>query len=135
MNINLNLFTRIIKGTVVRVPQSVRESFRTNFPGARNDEWSRYKGLYEVIFYQENIEKIARFDNEGTLLEYRINIRLADIPASVRKLAAEEGEIMNCIEFHSVDAIRYEFIVRDEALARYLLLTDMSGKKIRKELL
>ena len=129
----MNLFEKIIKTAGIRIPSTVRESFRHNFRETRNVEWSRTKGLYEVIFYHEGKEKIARFDPEGTLLEYRINLQLETISPAVREKASEEGEIMNCIEFHSVDTIRYEFIVRDENLVRYLLLTDMEGNKIRRE--
>jgi hypothetical protein len=129
----LDLFKKIIQVTTVRVPQAVRDGMKQNFPSAKNIEWSRNKSLFEVIFYQDDLEKIARFDSEGTLLEYRINLPLERIPTEIREKASSEGEIMNCIEFHSVDAIRFEFIVRDEALIRYLLLTDMSGKKIRRE--
>lgn len=129
----MDLFSKIIKAAVVRIPSSVREGFRSKFHPVKNVEWSHLKGLYEVIFYHEGKEKIARFDQNGTLLEYRINLQLEKIKPSVREKAAKEGEIMNCIEFHSVDTIRYEFIVRDEKLTRYLMLTDMEGRMIRKE--
>jgi hypothetical protein len=135
MSIKLNILDKILKGRPVRIPGVVMESFRNNFSGARNIEWSRYKGLFEVIFYHGEKEKIARFDQDGILLEYRINLQLDTISPGIKSRAAEEGEIMNCIEFHSVDTIRYEFIVRDEKLVRYLLLTDMAGNKIRKEAL
>lgn len=135
MNIKLNLLDKILKSRPVRVPGIVKDSFRNNFSGARNTEWSRYKGLFEVIFYHGEREKIARFDQEGILLEYRINLQLDTIAPEIKSRAETEGEIMNCIEFHSVDTIRYEFIVRDEKLVRYLLLTDMAGNKIRKEIL
>lgn len=129
----MNLFSKIVNAAVVRVPGPVRESFASNFSETKNTEWSRHRGLFEVIFYHEGKEKIARFDYSGTLLEYRINLQLASIQQSVSEKAASEGEIMNCIEFHSVDTIRYEFIIRDENLVRYLLLTDMQGNKIKKE--
>ncbi|MCI0522185.1 MAG: hypothetical protein L0Y37_00875 [Bacteroidales bacterium] len=135
MSIRFNILDKILRSRPVRIPGVVRESFRTNFSGARNTEWSRYKGLFEVIFYHDEKEKIARFDQEGILLEYRINLQLDTIASGIKSRAAAEGEIMNCIEFHSVDTIRYEFIVRDEKLVRYLLLTDMAGNKIRKEVL
>ncbi|MCU0376899.1 MAG: hypothetical protein MUC78_01430 [Bacteroidales bacterium] len=135
MSINLNILEKILKNRPVRVPGVVKESFRNNFDGARNTEWSRHKGLFEVIFYHGEKEKIARFDQEGILLEYRINLQLDTIAPEIKRRAAAEGEIMNCIEFHSVDTIRYEFIVRDEKLVRYLLLTDMAGNRIRKEIL
>lgn len=130
--LKMNLFSKIVNAAVVRVPGPVRESFTANFSETKNTEWSRSKGLFEVIFYHEGKEKIARFDHAGTLLEYRINLQLTTIKQSVREKAASEGEIMNCIEFHSVDTIRYEFIIRDEALVRYLLLTDMEGNKIKR---
>jgi len=103
------------------------------FTSAKNIEWSRHKSLFEVIFYHDDLEKIARFDTDGTMLEYRINLPLDRIPDAIKKKAAAEGEIMNCIEFHSVDTIRFEFIVRDKELIRYLLLTDKKGEKIKKE--
>jgi hypothetical protein len=130
---NLNPFRKIVMAAVVRVPASVRGSFDATFKGAKNIEWSRHGGLFEVIFYHEEKEMIARFDREGTLLEYRINLQLSTIDNSVRGKASPEGEIMNCIEVHSHDAVRYEFIVRDKELTRYLLLTDMEGNRIRKE--
>ncbi len=133
MKTNLNLFTKIIKAAVVRVPSVVREGFKANFSVTKNPEWSRHGGLFEVIFYHDGMEKIARFDREGTLLEYRINLQLETIADSVRAKASLEGEIMNCIELHSVDTVKYEFIVRDTGLVRYLLLTDTTGNKIRKE--
>lgn len=133
MKSNLNLFGKIIRAAVVRVPAVVRDGFKANFSGTKNTEWSRHNGLFEVIFYHEGKEKIARFDREGTLLEYRINLQLETISGSVRGKAAIEGEIMNCIELHSVDTVKYEFIVRDSNLVRYLLLTDTEGNRIRKE--
>lgn len=133
MKTNLTLFAKIIKAAVVRIPSDVREGFKVNFIGTKNAEWSRSHGLFEVIFYHEGREKIARFDGKGTLLEYRINLQLETIAPPVRDKAALEGEIMNCIELHSVDTVKYEFIVRDNELSRYFLLTDTAGNKIRKE--
>jgi hypothetical protein len=133
MKTKLNLFAKIIKAAVVRVPSAVREGFKVNFSDTKNAEWSRHHSLFEVIFYHEGREKIARFDGEGTLLEYRINMQLGTIGALVQQKVSLEGEIMNCIELHSVDTVKYEFIVRDTELVRYLLLTDITGNKIRKE--
>jgi len=130
---NLNPFRKIVMAAVVRVPATVRDGFNATFKGAKNIEWSRHRGLFEVIFYHEEKEMIARFDREGTLLEYRINLQLSAIDHSVRGKASSEGEIMNCIEVHSLDEVRYEFIVRDKKLKRYLLLTDIEGNRIMKE--
>lgn len=129
----MDLFKKIITVTTIRVPQIVKESMKLIFTSAKNIEWSRHKSLFEVIFYHDDLEKIARFDTDGTMLEYRINLPLDRIPHAIKKKAATEGEIMNCIEFHSVDTVRYEFIVRNKELIRYLLLTDKKGEKIKKE--
>jgi hypothetical protein len=129
----VDLFKKIINVATVKVPKAVIESMKQIFPAAKNIEWSHDRSLFEVIFYHDDLEKIARYDNDGTLLEYRVNLPLERVPKKIKKKAAEEGEIMNCIEFHSVDSIRFEFIVRDKELTRYLLLTDKSGNKIRKE--
>ena len=129
----MDLLKKILQVTTVRVPQVVKDSLRNNFPSAKNIEWSRNRSLFEVIFYHDDLEKIAKFDDDGTLFEYRVNLPLERIPAEVRKGAASEGEIMNCIELHTVDILRFEFIVRDKELVRYLLLTDKSGVRIKKE--
>lgn len=129
----MDLFKKIIQVATVKVPKAVIDSMKQIFPAAKNIEWSHDRSLFEVIFYHDDLEKIARYDDNGTLLEYRVNIPLEKIPKRIKKKASEEGEIMNCIEIHSVDIIRFEFIIRDKDLVRYLLLTDKSGNKIRKE--
>jgi hypothetical protein len=129
----VDLFKKIIQVATVKVPKAVIDSMKQIFPAAKNIEWSHDRSLFEVIFYHDDLEKIARYDDNGTLLEYRVNIPLEKIPKRIKKKASEEGEIMNCIEIHSVDIIRFEFIIRDKDLVRYLLLTDKSGNKIRKE--
>lgn len=129
----MDLFKKILNVATVKVPKAVIDSMKQLFPSAKNIEWSHDRSLFEVIFYHDDLEKIARYDNDGTLLEYRVNLPLERIPRRVNRKVNSEGEIMNCIEFHSVDSIRYEFIVRDKNLVRYLLLTDKSGNTLRKE--
>ena len=129
----MDLFKKILNVATVKVPKAVIDSMKQLFPSAKNIEWSHDRSLFEVFFYHDDLEKIARYDNDGTLLEYRVNLPLERIPRRVARRVKSEGEIMNCIEFHSVDSIRYEFIVRDKNLVRYLLLTDKSGNTLRKE--
>jgi hypothetical protein len=114
-------------------PKKVRENLLKKFPQARSIEWVRNSDNYEAVFYDDNLEKIARFSKDGTLREYRINIRPealeSFLPENILRLASSEGEIMNCISVHNNDSLLYEFIVRDKSLVRYLLVITSEGEK------
>jgi hypothetical protein len=134
---HVDILKNILTASKVIPPHKVKESFGKKFPSGRNLEWSKTKGYYEVIFYENDTEKIARISDKGDLLEYRINLKPESLakylPQDIIEAAKVEGEIMNCIPVHSNDNLYYEFIVRDQKLIRYLLLIDAEGTKISLE--
>ena len=133
----MDIFKNILNINNLIPPRIVKEALLKQFPEARSLEWSKQKGYYEVIFYEKDTEKIARYSAKGELLEYRINLKpeslFKSLPKSIINSAKAEGEIMNCITVHSSDKMYYEFIVRDKELIRYLILIDAEGTKISLE--
>jgi hypothetical protein len=133
----VDIFKNILNISSLIPPRKVKEELLKQFPGARSLEWSKSKGHFEVIFYENDTEKIAGFSDKGDLLEFRINLKpeylSKSLPLLIINSAKVEGEIMNCITVHSNDKMYYEFIVRDSKLTRYLLLLDSEGTKISLE--
>jgi len=124
-----NLFNR----GEARTPKTLKNSLLKHFPKAKNVEWSRYNELYEAMFYDEEVEKIARFDQNGKLVECRINTSFTEIPSFVKSNIEPDYEIMSCIVVYASDNMNYELIVRNSELIRYSLLMDSLGHKIRLE--
>jgi hypothetical protein len=133
----VDIFKNILNVSNLSPPNKVRKTLLMHFPSARSQEWSKSKSYFEVIFYENDTEKIARISNKGDLLEYRINLKpeflARSLPKAIIDCAKVEGEIMNCITVRSNDKLYYEFIVRDHNLIRYLLLLDVDGTKISLE--
>lgn len=129
----MNLLTKIFGISNSNPPQKVKQGLETNFPDARSVEWTPYKKYYEAIFYEQDIEKIARFDPEGNLTETRINIAPSSIPDWLRNKTDEELEIMNCISVLKNEGTAYELIVRDKELIRYVIQVDTTRQISAKE--
>lgn len=129
----MDIFYKILHAGKFVPPKKIRDSLLQHFPHAKSTEWVRNSNDYEAIFYENNFEKIARLSKDGSLREYRINIRpeaLASfLPENILRLASSEGEIMNCISVHKEENLLYEFIVRDKELTRYLLVITSEGEK------
>lgn len=123
----MDLFRNIFAGSHKPVPKEVRTSLESHFSGATGIEWSTLDKKYEAVFYHEESEKIARFDSDGKLTEYRSNILPDKIPSPIREAASVDYEIMNCIAIYTADKLTYELVVRDSALARYQMNLDSLG--------
>ena len=124
-----NLFQR----KPLKPPQSVIKRFTDSFYHSKNIEWSKAGRIYEALFYEDEIEKIARFDRKGNLIELRTNISPAGLPEIIYTVAKNYGELMNVICIKRDQQIFYEIIVRENALNRYLLLLNQQAAILKKE--
>jgi hypothetical protein len=133
----VDIFKNILQVSRLIPPRKIKEELLRLYPLARSLEWSKNKGYYEVIFYENDTEMIARFSEKASLIEYRINHKPENLskslPLEIITSAKAEGEIMNCITVNSDKELYYEFIVRDKELVRYLLLLDSKGSKTSLE--
>lgn len=131
----MDFFRNIFKPFSRPLPQKVAKSLPVHFAGAKGIEWIQHDGFFEAIFFHEEIEKIAKFDTAGNLLEYRVNISPDSIPSPIREAVDPALEIMNCISVYTSERLTWELIVRDKKLSRYKLLLDSLGNRIAFELL
>lgn len=129
----MDFLSKIFKRSIPQSPKAVKQGLKKHFPMAKSIEWSNHGELYEAIFYDLNIEKIARFDQNGKLVECRINTPVYEIPSFVKTNIEPDYEIMNCIAVYATETMNYELIVRNTELTRYQLLIDSLGHKIKME--
>lgn len=65
------------------VPATVKNAFTQHFAGASKVKWEKEKSNYEVNFVQGGNEMSALFNSSGTLQETEMEIKAAQLPASV----------------------------------------------------
>ena len=127
-----NIFSKLFKFTNVNLPPPVKIAFSEKFGESMNVEWLQIDEFFEAIFYLEDIEHIARFDNTGNIINVKRNLSIHSIPAHINEKATKHGELMNVIEISEQEIVAYELIVRDESLTRFSLLLNEKGGLIHK---
>jgi hypothetical protein len=106
----------------LRLPKAVIKGFHDHFSDTMNVEWSKIGKIYEVLFYEKDVEKIARYDKQGALVELRTNLNPDSLPEFIKSVAQSKGEIMNSIQINKMGSLLYEVIVRENPLKRIMLL-------------
>jgi hypothetical protein len=109
------------------------QSFNQNFAEAVNVEWSKKTAAYEAIFYNNNVECIALFHENGSLIEYRQNLPLSHLPEIIKSTAHSKGEIMNTVLINKGNLLEYELIIRDAELKRYCLNISEFGEIVAEK--
>ncbi|MBE0651084.1 MAG: hypothetical protein IH595_09605 [Bacteroidales bacterium] len=124
---------KFFKASKKAIPVSIEKSLLNFFPHAINIEWNGTGEYFEALFYSDEVEHIAKLNKKGSLMEYKKNIRITEIPDAIRAKATEQGEIMSAICIFPEQAVRYEIITRNEKLERDLLLMDDQGNLLEKK--
>ena len=65
-----------------KVPVAVKSSFEKQFPGAVA-KWEKEDGKFEAGFKKDGNTMSALFEANGTMTESEIDIKVADLPATV----------------------------------------------------
>lgn len=112
----------------IQAPESCAQFFNERFPGAINSEWFKNEQNFEVHFHLDEIEYIALMDPEGMLLRYKMYLDKELLPSKIKFKLEKDWEIMNSILINNGNSIKYEIIVRNENLTRYLLMVDYLGE-------
>ena len=123
-----NLFKRLISGYTLQAPENIRQLMSRAFPDAMNIEWYLHETGYEAVFYQHDLETIARFDDQGNLQKYKTNLPLQAVPELIMQEAGRRGEVMNVVEIHQGLTLSYEVIWRNRRLKRSLMILDAKGE-------
>ncbi len=123
---------RIIDGNGIIPPEKCLKVFMDNFPDALNIDWFNKGDLIEAVFYKEQIEYIADFSREGSLIEYKMFLPLDYLPGPIRAELTGTGEIMNVVLINNGSSIKYECIIRDLLFNRTLFLITGLGRVIEE---
>lgn len=116
-----DLLHRIFGKNGIIPPAECLDSFNRHFQDARNVEWFQRGDNYESIFYKNEIEYIALFNQTGSLLEYRKALPVVLLPEAIKQTALSRGEIMNSLIRNKGNTLEYEIIIRDKSHTRYLM--------------
>lgn len=127
------IIQHIFLGKKPNLPKPVLNTFHSLFGSSMNIEWHHEKNLYEAVFYISNMEHIAIFTGDGTLLEKKCNLELHKVTPPISEQARAVGELMNLIEINRGEKIFYEIIARDANLDRYSLLMEENGTLLEKK--
>ena len=119
---------RLIRGGDIPEPEFLSKIFRKKFKRAVHVEWSQHHHMYEAIFYIDQIEYIAIFNEDGELVEYKMFLPVEHLPGSVRKCIEEKGEIMTVVMVNQGNKILYEAIIRVDKKLRKLVVLSSLGK-------
>lgn len=130
----INFFQKIFSNhRDIQIPPVVKEKFAGQFDESLNIEWQKSGEQYEAVFYKEELEHIARYNEDGAMVCLKINLPLTKVPDEIRQKAETQGELMNAIYIECDDLQKFELIVRDSELTRYTLLLNESGEVLEKE--
>ena len=130
-----SFINNLLKGDRTQPPNHCLDVFNERFPNASALEWNALDDQYEVIFYQNELEHMATFTSDGQLVDYRMKLQEDLLPAMIKTLVHEKGELMNDVLINRGNALNYEIIFRDDQLVRYQLELDQLGQiLVEKEL-
>ncbi len=119
-----NPLSKLFKDQPKPIPDIITNTLAHHFPNAMNVEWELKKGVYEAIFYLDDVEYIALISADGNLAEYKKNLWPGELPVKISKECTRFGETMNAIAIFRNGKLFFEVIVRDSKLKRKLYLFD-----------
>jgi hypothetical protein len=127
-----DFFKTLLLGNTEEPAAIFTEKLMQFFPEASSVEWFLDGRVHEAILIEHGQEKIVRFNDDGSMLDTRINLHLEELPITVRKQVELSGEIMSSILIREVDSVKYEFVVRDKSMKREIIFTDENGLVLRR---
>ena len=130
-----SLLKNLFQKKQLKPPQTVINGFVSVFDQSINVEWSKTAKFFEALFYEQEFEKIARFDKKGSLIEIRTNISPESLPEPAKSVASSIGEIMNTIIINKENKTLYEVIVRENPVIRILLLISENAEILSRKVL
>lgn len=131
----MNFFSKIFKGSLFSPPEVIVSALKNRFKDVINIEWTKNGDNYEAIFYKDNIEYIANFDQDGVLIEYKMFLPEGFLPEKIKTTLNAKGETMNAVMINKGNSITYETIYRDKELIRYVIIFNELGGIIEEKVL
>lgn len=128
-----NLIERFILGTGITPPEIFETALRANFELAMNVEWFTLGNGFEAVFYQNNLEHLACFDENAALLNYKVNLTEEFLPVFLKESIEGKGEIMNVVLINQGNDIVYEVILRSSPTDRFKMVLSQLGKVLEEK--
>lgn len=126
-------FKNILSDKKINPPEEVKDHFFGFFTNPFNIDWFNEDETYEAIFYEDDLEKIAKYDMDGNFVNVKTNIPVDQLPKEIYTVAQSFGEIMNAIIISNSIETYFEIIFRDKELVRYELILDKNGRVISNQ--
>ncbi len=126
-------FKNILSDKSKNPPEEVKNHFIKFFINPFNIDWYIEDDFYEAVFYENDLEKIAKYDKEGNFVNVKTNIPVDQLPPKVLISAQSFGEIMSAILISINTETIFEIIFRDKDLTRFELMLDHEGKVISNQ--
>lgn len=126
-------FKNILSDKKINPPEEVKDHFFNFFTNPFNIDWFNEDDTFEAVFYEDDLEKIAKYDNDGNFINVKTNIPVEQLPKNIHSLAQSFGEIMNAIIISNSIETYYEIIFRNKELVRFELILDKNGKVISNQ--
>lgn len=99
------------------VPKAVQKAFDNKFSSATNIEWAIEDGQHIAYFKQDEMEKEARFESDGTWTKTISNLNVKELSACITNYVASEYtnvEVMEASLIEVPDSSKREVIIRTE---------------------
>jgi len=130
-----SFYQKLLHLSKTKIPTIIENRFQELFKDSKSVEWSKIGDDFEALFFQNNLEKIARFNLAGYLLEVRTNFAPSDFSASDNYPLKEKGKLMNYIQILRGDQLYYEMIIKKPDMKRILVLLNDRYEIIKEEIL
>jgi len=124
------------KITQDKVPAAAVSNFNKQFASATKTLWEMDEADFEVNFKTNGVEYSAKYDKQGTWLETEQEIKLSELPASVKKgLETEfpkaETEEVEKVSYPTGEAVYEMEIEKDKQ--KFEVQFSAEGKLLKKE--
>lgn len=118
------------------VPATVKTSFKTAFPNAKDVEWKMKEGKYKVDFDMDGNDHIAAFGADGKMLSKGMKIRTSELPSAVAtavKTAYADRNIDNVYRVDKNGTINYLVKLDGEPETKVMYSADGQVVKEKKD--
>lgn len=72
------------------IPKKLKKDFSERFPKAKNLDWTKHKQMYEVVFFDDNMEKKVRYDSHFNWIETKSMMFRENMPSEIFNVAIEK---------------------------------------------
>lgn len=86
----LCIYTKAQKLKESEVPLKVKEAFSKKFPNTKVETWQKENIYYEAEFDINKTETSASFDDSGNLIEIESEIKIADLPETIKQFLSKK---------------------------------------------